>query len=139
MMADKNVEVDFRFDELELILDRATPDMLDALAFKIEEAAKLRMDQVDTGFAVNTIQALPTGSSGISGYTEDRIDRDGRDVVREAGDLPAMAKDEAGVGIGAAYGAILEARKPFLYPAAEDVGAQAGATVSAVARRHGLG
>lgn len=134
------VDLDLHFDQLQITLDEATPDILNALAFKIEGGAKARMDQVDTGFAANTIQALPVDSSGVPARTETRFSpKEGRPVEREAGDLPAMGSDEAGVGVGAAYGAVLEARKPFLYPAAVQVAQEAGATVQAVAKKHGLG
>jgi len=127
--------------DLRIQVAGAETDILNEAAFQAEALAKQNMvtnDSIDTGFALNTIHAIPVGSDGIPGTVAALTDREGRTVVRESNDLPAMDEQSSGVGIGAAYGVYIELDAPFLFPAAEQVARDLGATVERVGRRRGL-
>jgi hypothetical protein len=119
----------------------AETDILNEAAFQAEALAKQNMvanDSIDTGFALNTIHAIPVGSDGIPGNVTAMTDSQGRTVVRESADLPGMDAHSSGVGVGANYGVYIELDKPFLFPAAEQVAKDLGGTVERVGRRRGL-
>jgi hypothetical protein len=127
--------------ELRINVAGAETDILNEAAFQAEGLAKQTMvanDSIDTGFALNTIHAIPVASDGIPGTVVALTDRDGRTVLRESDDLPGMDEHSSGVGIGASYGVYIELDQPFLFPAAEQVAREMGATVERVGRRRGL-
>jgi hypothetical protein len=127
--------------ELRAQVAGAETDILNEAAFEAEGLAKQNMvanDSIDTGFALNTIHAIPVGSDGIPGTVAATTDREGRTVVRESNGLPAMDEHSSGVGVGANYGIYIELDAPFIYPAVEQVAKRLGATVDRVGRRHGL-
>jgi hypothetical protein len=119
----------------------AETDILNEAAFQAEALAKQNMvtnDSIDTGFALNTIHAIPVASAGIPGTVATATDKEGRTVVRESADLPGTDAHSSAVGIGASYGVYIELDAPFLFPAAEQVAKDLGATVERVGRRRGL-
>jgi hypothetical protein len=127
--------------DLRINVAGAETDILNEAAFQAEGLAKQNMvtnDSVDTGFALNTIHAIPVASGGIPGTVAALSDSQGRTVVRASNDLPGMDEHSSGVGIGANYGVYIELHAPFLFPAGEQVGKDFGATVERVARKRGL-
>jgi hypothetical protein len=127
--------------DLRINVAGAETDILNEAAFQAEGLAKQNMvtnDSIDTGFALNTIHAIPVASDGIPGTVAALSDQEGRTVLRESNDLPGTTEHSSAVGIGANYGVYIELDKPFLFPAAEQVAKDFGATVERVGRRRGL-
>lgn len=127
--------------DLRIQVAGAETDILNAAAFQAEALAKQNMvtnDSIDTGFALNTIHAIPVASPGIPGTATAAANREGRTVRRRAEDLPGTDDHTAAVGIGADYGIYIELNAAFLYPAAERVAQQLGGTVEQVGRSRGL-
>lgn len=136
-----NVKLDLHIQAVQIKVDSTNDATLNALAEQIEGQTKINISDlalVDTGFYRNSVVALPVGSRGVPAEDAVEINREGYLVDRHADMLPAMGRNEAGVGIGAEYGAILEAKYSPLYSAAEEVAGQAGLTVERVASQHGL-
>lgn len=119
----------------------AVRDILNEVAFAAEAHAKAHMvanDTIDTGFALNTIHAIPVGSDGVAGGSERRTSKTGTTVRRDAADLPGTDEDTSAVGVGAEYGLLIELRAPFLYPGAEQAERDLPSIVAATRQRYGL-
>jgi hypothetical protein len=127
--------------ELRAQVAGAEIDILNEAAFEAEGLAKQNMvanDSIDTGFALNTIHAIPVGSDGIPATVAAMTDSQGCTVVRESADLPGMDDHSSGVGVGANYGIYIELDAPFIFPAVDQVAKRLGATVERVGRKRGL-
>jgi hypothetical protein len=133
-MSDADVEVRFYLDHVKVVVNEATEQVLNALAFRIVEGAQLNIranDQVDTGFMVNSVYPIFKDGSGYAAAKDEAeqqtTGRDGRTVNHE-GDFapePALPSDAAaGVVVGAGYAIYQEVRLPFLYPAAQAAAAE---------------
>lgn len=139
-MSTSNVSV-YHNRDLRINVASAVTDTLNEAAFQGEALAKQFMvenDTIDTGFALNTIHAIPVDSDGVPGTVAAMVDQEGRTVLRESNDLPGTDATTSAIGIGANYGVYIELDAPFLFPAAEQVAQDFGATVERVGRRRGL-
>lgn len=133
--------LDLRFNQIRVVVKDVSIEAINALAFQTAGQAQVNITDtgmIDTGFARNSIAAVPAGGRALPAEQRRMQNRQGDMVDRASLGLPASKSDEALVGIAADYGAILEIRHPFLFPAAEQVGKSAGGTVQRIARKKGL-
>lgn len=143
MMAD-DVEIKLYLEHVQVVVEKATAEVLKKLAFRIVEGAQLNIranDQIDTGFMVNSI--YPVWGDG-SGYSEARsaaesmtTGHDGRKVDHAndmAPDAQLPGDAAAGVVVGANYAIYQEAANPFLWPAGERAAAEFGGEAERIYR-----
>lgn len=129
-----------------LSFGEASQDFVEDIAFRVEEHTKIRIErnkQVDTGFMLNSVYVIlpksdtynktkPTGS-----YKSRKTGR----MVKQARAPKVGVKPKRGalVVVGANYAVFNELRKPFLFPALEDVaGEVAESEIQKVARKRRL-
>jgi len=125
-MAANKGQVDWYADDLLLRVDHATDEFLTKLAFKGEGYAKIKVrdnKQVDTGFMINTIYAIPaTGDPENTGHPSGtyRSRKEERDVQRNRVDrAPKLKPHTAGIHAAAEYAVYQEMVNSFLYHALE--------------------
>ena len=132
--------VTWKLEQLKTWLDAGTDKALLALALQIEGQAKINITangQVDTGFMRASVYAVGRDYNG-KGAAEG--DADSHDTSSKTGATVAHSgqfgagesaqPQEALVIVGANYAADQEARRAFLYPAAQSVAGSSGGVVS---------
>jgi hypothetical protein len=117
-------------------VDEATERLAEALAFRIEERAKINISEapgasgqglIDTGFMINsTYVVLPDDSTYVddTGY---QVNQAGQQVWRQMAPEAELEGALAAVAVGAEYAIYQEMIHHFLYQAAEDAASEAGA------------
>lgn len=124
-------QVNWYEDDVLLVVDEATDELVSRIAFQVEGEAKPNAP-VDTGFMRNAIYAItPLGNRRAAAVAEARAVGDG--VL--AGQ-PALEEREAAVHGAAEYTIFQELRVGFLYGALERVAGQVGGMIKAVGRVH---
>lgn len=136
-------QVNWYGEDVKLILDDATAEILAKAAFQIEAHAKVNITnngQVDTGFLRASVYGIAPEGTEATGttYRQALFDAESRNVWAEMADPPQVGDGEAAVGVGAAYAAYQEADRPFLYPAITQTQRQMGGVVEQVAREKDL-
>ena len=94
---------------------------------------------VDTGFYRDNIVALTPGSPGVSGATETRINREGRQVQRTSNATSGTRIDTAAILGLADYSIYVELRDAPIYRAAESLRKDFPSSVEQVRREFDLG
>ena len=133
---DVKMYVDHVLVKVAAVSDKA----LEAIALQIEGQTKVNIQkngQIDTGFMLNSTYVVTKGGSTFSNANQSGTytNQEGRTVKRQIvpqQTLPGNAA--AAVAVGAQYAIYQEEKKPFLYPAAETVAAQAKGTAEKVFR-----
>jgi hypothetical protein len=124
------VETRFYLDKIITQVDEATKMSAIEIANAVEGETKLNIrdnGQIDTGFMVNSVFVVRPDSSG---YSAAKAAAEAQNPKAVMAPEPAMEGDaQAGVGVGAEYAIYQEVKKAFLYPAAQKIAEQAGATV----------
>lgn len=124
--------------EVQLVIEGATADGLEAAAFDVESIAKqliVQKDLVDTGFMMNSVYAVGVNKDSYGAAVA------ASGMNPDAGVLPKVdleTKLEAIVAVGAEYGIWPEIRFGYLYPALEAGAARAGGHIQLKAKEAGL-
>jgi hypothetical protein len=130
-------EVDWFAEDVILKFAEITEDGLAAVAARVDALAKqgiVTNDQVDTGFMVNSVYHVAGNVSSYQDSSGTHTDKNGNLVDRDMAPEAELPKEyKALVCIGANYAIYQELQKPFLYPALEQVSAEAGGIIEAVA------
>jgi hypothetical protein len=131
-----DVEVKLYLDHVKVTVEKATDEVLKALAFRIVERAQLNIranDQIDTGFMVNSVYPVWKGASGYDaarGAAESQTtsSKTGRHIDHSGDMAPEerLGDADAAVVVGANYAIYQEAAQPFLWPAGERAAAEFG-------------
>lgn len=127
-------DVVFYLDKILVKVQEAEGQILEALAHQIEGQAKANIvdnDQVDTGFLLNSIY-VATGQG--SNYGQAKSEAKGKNPSAGMAAEMDAGQGQAAVVAGAEYAIFQEARKSFLFRAAEQVATQAGATVEKIGK-----
>lgn len=138
----KNGEVQWRGQEVFLLLEEVTADALEAAAFSVEGGAKQNIvanDQVDTGFMLNSVYAVGQGSQGLDSYeaAASSARAQNPDGVMLAKEAPP-GEGTALVAVGAEYAIFQETESSFLYRALEQEGHAVGGELVAKAKEKGF-
>lgn len=126
-----NAKVKTYVKEVRINVKGLTQKGLEVLAFQIEGQTKVNIrnnGQVDTGFMLNSAYTVTPDSSGYGRAQAAAQAAAAHHMAPEAG----LGKANAAVCVGAEYAVFQEARLPFLFPAAEKVARQVGATLEKV-------
>lgn len=121
-------------------IDDATRDLLNEAALLGAGYAQQNMvanDSIDTGFALNSIQAVLVGGQAVEATTTELPDKQGELVQRTSAGLPAMGDTTSAVGCAASYAIFIEIKKPFLFPALDQVKQDFGGIVRIARRKRG--
>ena len=121
-------------------IDDATADLLNEAAIAGAGYAQQNMianDSIDTGFALNSIQAVLVNGQAVEAATTELPDKKGELVQRTSAGLPAMGDNTSAVGCAASYSIFIEIHKPFLFPALDQVKQDFGGIVQVVRRKRG--
>jgi hypothetical protein len=133
--------VKFYLDHVRVQVRAASDKFLEAVALRIEGQTKAniqRNSQIDTGFMLNSTYTVTKkgDSSGNALPSGSYPNSEGHSVKRVIGPPPSLPSNaSAAVVVGAEYAIYQEAKKPFLYPAAETVAGQAGGQALEIIRR----
>jgi len=130
-------KVDWRKNDVIAVIEGATDEALAAMAFEIEGLTKINVQgngQIDTGFMLNSVYATTPTASSVGASSGTYTDRTGRSVERTAAAPISAQAGEAAVHVAAEYAVFQEVKKPFLYPALNDVAGRADAIMEPVYR-----
>lgn len=134
-MANKTrVDVNLQIDEAAAALDISRRDILERLAKQGEAHAKANIEKnnnIDTGFAANSIIGLGPGSSSQGGTTTTARNKKGQAVRRESAPTPEVDEDSAAIAVGAVYAIWIELRNPFIGPVTDQLKGDLDAIVAA--------
>lgn len=132
-MTDPTVETKFYLNKIIGMIDDANLEAVKQIALAIEGETKFNIrdnGQIDTGFMVNSVFAITPESSG---YGAAKAAAEAKNPKAEMAPEPTLDSGAlAGVAVGAEYAINQEAKKPFLYPAAQKVAEKAGMIVKKV-------
>jgi len=136
-----NATVNFLTDYVLAQVNNVSDEYLEAVALNIEGQTKVNIQknsQIDTGFMLNSTYTLSRRSNtfGNARPSGTYVNRDGKSVKRKnvpPQELPGKAR--AAVVVGAEYSIYQEARKPFLFPAAESVARDEGGSAKTAFRK----
>lgn len=128
-------KVNWYENDVRLVVDDASDELVDKLAFQVLGQAGINIQQngqIDTGFMLNSGYVISErsdtfGDTDPSGSYESS--KTGQTVQRERVDAPRPADGGAVVGFAADYAAHQEMKNSYLYTAVEQVAAQQGASV----------
>lgn len=123
--------VNWYAEDVLAVVDGASAEMMEALAFQVEAVAKTKA-AVDTGFMRNSGYVVTQGVNTFQARSEE-IDGQQHDTVNNPEPAPPNG---ATVGFAADYSIFVETRQPFLYPALQQVMQTAGGTIESVGKRH---
>lgn len=131
------VQSTWRGNEIVAIVRGRSRDATARLAFQIEGQTKVNITnngQVDTGFMRNSVYTMLPGGNAEIQHSGVLINSEGRPVERRMAQTPPLGDADAAVTVGAEYAIWQELANSFLYRAAEQVAAQAEATLVEVFR-----
>lgn len=132
-------KVNWYGEKVRLHFEEITRRGLEAVAAEIAGRAMINItdnNQVDTGFMRNSVYFATEEGSSYNETDKDglHLNRLGELVEREmAPEAPLPEEYAALVCVGANYAIFQEMDNPFLYPALEQVAAEAGGIIEAVA------
>ncbi len=133
-----DTRVDWYANDVILVVDNATKEMLLALAFQTEAEYKTRA-RVDTGFMRNSTYVQGAETSTFTPKTDTlRSRRSGRIEKRETVGRAETPKDdqEVIIGVGANYAVYREIEDGALHQALQAASQQAAATIQEVGKRY---
>lgn len=142
-MAD-NASVRMYTKHVKVTIANATEEALKKVAFQIEGVTKRNIqgnDQIDTGFMMNSVYAVFEDGSNYDQTWKPGVypvsprkhgGQEGEASRKRAPERKLERNFDAGVIVGAEYAIFQELRKPFLFPAAEEVGRYASGIVERV-------
>jgi hypothetical protein len=132
-MAD--AKVDWYGEDVRLVVEGATAEILAELGFQVEGQAKVNIvanDQVDTGFMLNSGYTITPERSG---YGTAKKMAGPKNPEAQMGPEPRLPEGAgAAVVWGAEYSIYQELLKSFLYRALEQVAKGAGGTIERVGK-----
>lgn len=133
-----DTRVDWYTNDVLLVVDNATKELLLALAFQTEAEYKTRA-KVDTGFMRNSTYVQGAEISTFVPKTDTlRSRRSGRIEKRETVGRAEQPKDdqEVIIGVGANYAVYREIEDGALHQALQAASQQASATIQEVGKRY---
>jgi hypothetical protein len=124
MSGGADVKFNSRGGEVKAKLQASVKAAIHALAFQAEGYCKVNITnngQVDTGFMRSSVFTLT--SDGDNTLAPSSV------AGRVANPPPGLGDADAAVGVAASYAIFNEVKRPFLYPAVEQVASEAGGIV----------
>lgn len=121
-----NGEIEWRGNEVFLLLKDAGTEGLEATGFQVEGQAKTNVvinDQIDTGFMMNAIYTVGPNNSSYSGAKAAALAK----ADHEMGNEQKPPENQVFVVAGAGYSIYQETRQSFLYRALQQVARQQAA------------
>jgi len=129
------VPVNWYDDEVMLVVQGASDELLTAIALQVEGSAKIKITdngQVDTGFMRNAVYAIaPDRNNRPKARMEAHAV-----AKRPFAPKPRVDRHSAGVHAAAEYSIYQEIAQSFLHSALEDVRGQVGGMITTLRRKN---